>query len=184
MKPRLIVSRQKVGTLVRPRAEWNMLDPEVLGWHLESAPTDAYVNGLFEVRLIVEPAATFIAAQRRTPESVAAMQSALADMTRHQHSPPELSAADLRFHQAILDATGNYFLASLGAVIENALMATFRLSWFGGKQAPAFSLRQHEEVMEAIRDGRAEEARAIMTDLLHGAIEDVRAALARREAAA
>ncbi len=59
---RLIQSRQKVGTAVRPRADWNMLDPEVLAWHLQAAPTDAFVSGLFEVRKIVEPSAAALAA--------------------------------------------------------------------------------------------------------------------------
>ncbi len=178
---RLIVSRQKVGTLVRPRAEWNMLDPEVLGWHLQAAPTDAFVTGLFEVRRIVEPAAAASAAERRSADDLAAMQTALAAMTRHQHAPAELSAADLQFHQAILNATGNYFLASFGAVIENALVASFRLSWNAARRTPGLSLRQHEDVMEAIRDRRGADASAIMTQLLDSAMDDVRAALARRE---
>ncbi len=35
----LIMARPKVGTRVRPKSDWNMLDPEVLAWHLQSAPT-------------------------------------------------------------------------------------------------------------------------------------------------
>lgn len=178
---RLIVSRQKVGTLVRPRAEWNMLDPEVLGWHLQAAPTDAFVNGLFEVRMIVEPAAAAAAAERRSEANLDAMRDALAGMTRHQNAPAELSAADLRFHKAILDATGNLFLASLVAVIEGTLMASFQLGWTAGKRPPGFSLQQHADVLDAIARQSPEQARAAMTALLDSAMEDVRASLARRE---
>jgi DNA-binding FadR family transcriptional regulator len=178
---RLIVSRQKVGTLVRPRAEWNMLDPEVLGWHLRAAPSDEFVTGLFEVRKIIEPSAAAIAAERRAADPVARIERAFAEMVRFQDGSGDLIAADLRYHQAILDATGNYFLASFGAVIESSLVASFRLSWTGARHTPEYSLRQHQGVMEAIRDGRASDAYAVMTQLLASAIEDVRESLIRRQ---
>jgi len=178
---RLIVSRQKVGTLVRPRADWNMLDPEVLGWHLQAAPTDEFVTGLFEVRKIIEPSAAAAAAARRSPEALARIEQAMDDMIRFQDGAGDLFAADLRFHQGILDATGNYFLASFGAVIESSLVASFRLSWHAGRHTPGASLRQHQGVMEAIRDERGADAQAEMTRLLDSAMEDVRASLLRRQ---
>ncbi len=178
---RLIVSRQKVGTLVRPRADWNMLDPEVLAWTLRAAPTDEFVTGLFEVRKIVEPSAAALAAERRSPEALERIAAALAEMYRCQDGTGDLTSADLRFHQAILDATGNYFLASFGAVIESSLVVSFQLSWGGGHHSPEYSMRQHQSVMEAIRDQRASEAYAAMTQLLRSAIEDVRESLIRRQ---
>jgi DNA-binding FadR family transcriptional regulator len=179
----LIISRQKVGTLVRPRAEWNMLDPEVLAWSLHAAPTDAFVTGLFEVRKIVEPSAAALAAERRSPEGLARIERALSDMVRLQGSSTALIEADLRFHQSILDATGNLFLASFGAVIESSLQASFRLGWSSGHQPPEYALRQHQGVMEAIRDGRGADAYGVMTQLLRSAMEDVREALLRRQRA-
>ena len=178
---RLIVSRQKVGTLVRPRSEWNMLDPEVLAWHLRAAPTDEFVTGLFEVRKIIEPSAAALAAERRSPEALARIESALADMFRFQDGAGDLTGADLRFHKGILDATGNHFLASFGAVIESSLVASFRLSWHSGRHTPEYSLRQHQGVFAAIREQAPAEAHAVMTQLLNSAIEDVRESLLRRQ---
>src|SRR5271169_4809066 len=34
----LIAARPKTGTRVRPRQEWNLFDPDVLAWHLQSEP--------------------------------------------------------------------------------------------------------------------------------------------------
>ena len=34
----LTVSRPKIGTKVRPRADWNMLDPDVLRWQIDERP--------------------------------------------------------------------------------------------------------------------------------------------------
>ncbi len=43
----LIVARPKIGTRVRPKAEWNLLDPEVLAWHLAATPSEHLVDELF-----------------------------------------------------------------------------------------------------------------------------------------
>jgi DNA-binding FadR family transcriptional regulator len=177
---RLIVSRQKVGTQVRPHGEWNMLDPEVLSWHLPAAPSETFVSGLFEVRKIVEPSAAGLAADRRTPDALARIEQALSDMIAFQGKSGDLIAADLRFHQGILDATGNFFLASFGAVIESSLVGSFQLSWHSGAHTPEYALRQHRQVFEAIRDRRPADAHAVMTRLLRSAIEDVREGLVRR----
>ena len=40
----LIVARPKIGTRVRPNADWNLLDPEVLAWHLQARPTEHFVD--------------------------------------------------------------------------------------------------------------------------------------------
>ena len=178
---RLIVSRQKVGTLVRPRGEWNMLDPEVLAWHLRAAPSDGFVTGLFEIRKIIEPSAAALAAERRSPEALARIEAALGEMFRAQVGAGDLTGADLRFHKAILDATGNHFLASFGAVIESSLIASFHWSWHSGRHSPEYSLRRHQEVMEAIHDRNADGAHAAMTQLLRSAMEDVQEGLQRRQ---
>jgi DNA-binding FadR family transcriptional regulator len=182
---RLIQSRQKVGTTVRPRTEWNMLDPDVLAWSLSAAPTDAFFSGLFEVRQIVEPAAAALSAERRSEQALQLIAEAMADMERFQTGDvARLTEADLRFHQGILDATGNAFLADLGAVIENALRGSFQLSWQNGRSRPDLALRQHQRVLDAIRARDPEAARDAMTVLLGGAIADVRLSLSRRAAAA
>lgn len=75
-------------------------------------------------------------------------------------------AADLAFHRAILGASGNPFLHSIGSVIETALAAAFALS------APvddpdrfALALRQHRAILDAIvaRDaGAASDAMTVV----------------------
>ncbi len=176
----LIVSRKKLGTMVRPQAQWNMLDTAVLSWHLAAAPTDAFVTGLFELRHIVEPAVASLAAQRASPDALAAIAEALRDMGRSAGGAGDLVAADLRFHEAVLAAADNNFLASFGAVIESALSASFRLSWDPVVRATLRSLAQHEAVFVAIRDRRPEAARLAMAALLDSAVQDVRRLLAER----
>ena len=64
---RLIVSRQKVGTSVRPKSDWNMLDHDFLAWHLGVALNDDFVDDLFQLRQMVEPQAAYLAAEARDP---------------------------------------------------------------------------------------------------------------------
>ena len=34
----LVLSRQRAGAIVRPRAEWHLLDPDVLYWMIQTQP--------------------------------------------------------------------------------------------------------------------------------------------------
>src|SRR6187399_3464470 len=60
----LVESRPKTGTRVRAPESWNLLDPDVLAWQQEGTPQPVFLRKLTEVRLIVEPAAAELAAQR------------------------------------------------------------------------------------------------------------------------
>ncbi|WP_234441884.1 FadR/GntR family transcriptional regulator, partial [Streptomyces sp. WM6386] len=58
----LLESKQKRGTTIRPRADWNLLDSDLLRWQGSSDPTDGFLEDLAEVRAIVEPAGARFAA--------------------------------------------------------------------------------------------------------------------------
>ena len=170
----LIVSRQKVGTSVRPKSDWNMLDPDFLAWHLRAALNDQFVNDLFQLRQMVEPQAAYLAAQLRDPAALARIAAAYADMERSQGATEQVTDADLRFHQAILDATGNLFVGALGGLIDTALVGTFQLGWRAAASIRDDRLHQHRAVLKAISEGQPEEARERMAELLRDSVADVR----------
>jgi DNA-binding FadR family transcriptional regulator len=170
----LIVSRPKVGTRVRPKSDWNMLDPEVLAWHLQTVPTEGFVSDLFVLREMVEPAAAAMAATTRPPATIERIAAAYAEMERFRDGTGDIISADLQFHLAILEATGNHFIGALGGLIHAALLGSFKLGWESPAKMQENRLLQHFEVFEAIRDGDAERARQKMTVLLRDSIKDVR----------
>jgi DNA-binding FadR family transcriptional regulator len=178
----LIVARPKVGTRVRPKTDWNMLDPEVLGWHIQAVPTEDFVADLHALRQMVEPAAAALAASARSRATIERIAAAYDDMERFKDGAGDLIAADLQFHLAILEATGNHFIGALGSLIHAALLGTFRLSWEGAARIQDARLHQHRAILEAIRDGLPERARERMSDLLRDSIDDVREFLRRRDA--
>jgi GntR family transcriptional regulator, galactonate operon transcriptional repressor len=173
----MIVARQKVGTRVRPVAEWNALDPEVLAWHLQAAPKEKVVEDLFTVRKMIEPEAAAIAAAARSPVTVRRLEDAYTRMVQYRHGEGDLVAADLEFHMVILEARNNPFLAALGALINTSLQAVFKYSWQGAARIKTERLHQHEEVCLAIRNGDPHEARRRMMSLLEDSIQDIRKVL-------
>jgi len=180
----LIVSRTKVGTRVRAKADWNMLDPDVLAWHLHAAPSEEFVADLFQLREMVEPQAAALAAQSCGDTALNGIEAAYADMVRHQDGSSELIDADLRFHQAILQATGNHFIAALGGLIHAALIGSFRLGWESAMFMHDDRLLQHRLVLDAIRGRNPKQAHASMAALLRDSVDDVRRALRERGSAA
>jgi GntR family galactonate operon transcriptional repressor len=173
----LIVARPKVGTRVRPKSEWNMLDPEVLAWHLEAAPTEEFINHLFVLRQMVEPPAAALAAAAGSSATVERVADAYRRMERFQNGTGDLIGADLDFHTGILEATQNPFLAALAGLILASLECTFRLSWQGAARIHHDRLLQHHAILEAIRKGAPELARDRMAELLQDSAEDVRTQL-------
>ena len=66
----LIVARPKIGTRVRLKSEWNLLDSEVLAWHLQATPNEHFIDDLFVLRQMVEPAAAALAASLHSPATI------------------------------------------------------------------------------------------------------------------
>ncbi len=176
----LIVARPKIGTRVRPKAEWNLLDPEVLAWHLAATPSEHLVGNLFALRQMVEPPAAALAAEAPSAETIERIAEAYDRMNRFRTGAGDLIGADLDFHLAILGASGNPFLAALGGLIHAALECSFRLSWRGASRIQDNRLRQHREVLEAIRARSPERARDRMAELLRDSIGDTHEYLRQR----
>jgi GntR family galactonate operon transcriptional repressor len=179
----LIVARPKIGTRVRPRTDWNLLDPEVLAWHLSDEPDERMVTDLFELRRAIEPLAAEIVAAGRTEANVERIAEAYDRMERFKNGGGDLIGADLDFHLAILDATGNHFLRALGGLIQASMEWSFRLSWLGAEAMRDDRLLQHRSVLDAIRNGAPEEARLRMVELLTDSIDDIRKYCRRRDRA-
>lgn len=171
----LVTVGPKVGTRVRASIDWNMLDIDVMHWHLMADIRRPFVEAVYEMRLINEPAAARLAASRIGPEQSEQLAAALQAMADHPRGSPELIAADLLFHRIILEATGNPILRSLGTMIERSLAISFSLSWRQNPQEE--TVRQHGRVFDAIKRKDGEAAALFMRRLIESAFHDVAAAL-------
>lgn len=164
MAKNLLSSRPKVGSRVEPREHWNLLDSDVLGWYAAAPDRLSFLKTVQEFRHIIEPEATALAAERRSEADVEAIGAALHDMG----SAPTLAertAADTRFHIAILRAAGNELLVPLGALIDTALEHLFV---FVTREANDIRHAQtlHEDIERCIRLKKPDAARKAVRRLL------------------
>lgn len=168
----LVESRPKAGTRVLPRERWNLLDPDVLAWAFARDPDRHLIEGLFELREIVEPAAAALAAERRSEVELRNMKAGLALMRRHTLATEEGRQGDRQFHSALLHATRNDALIALSSGIEAAVAWTTVYKQ-RGRELPRDPVPFHMDVYEAIAAGDAERARVAMGVLVTSALEDV-----------
>lgn len=177
----MVESRTKTGTRVSPRSRWHILDPEVLGWFLETKPSETFVRDLFGLRMMVEPWAAALAARTRTRADVEAMGDALGTMGRLHLTTEEGRMADRAFHQAILAATGNEMIVALAPSVTAAIRWT-TLFKHRTQRLPRDPMPEHRAVFEAIRASDQDGARTAMEDLVQKALADMQASLTPRNA--
>ena len=169
----LVESRPKTGTRVRARSEWNFLDPDVLAWRYAGSIGTEDVRALFELRRAIEPMAASLAATRANAEEIAVLETALAEMEAVVHDGELFAKPDLIFHQTILRMTGNELISSLAALIETALVMSFRLS-IDSPDGQEPSMPLHRKVANRIAARDPLGAQQAMIVLLEGAEQDVR----------
>ena len=64
----LVESRPKIGAQILPRGDWDLLDEDVLNWHVKLGNMTSIARDLVEARLAIEPEAAAHAAERRSEQ--------------------------------------------------------------------------------------------------------------------
>ena len=168
----LVEVRRKTGTRVRPRTEWNVLDPDVLGWLFSGRGIPAGLEDLLEVRRLIEPAAARMAAERADDKDQQSIASALLAMMSAKGDVDLAVEADLAFHLAILEAAHNAFMRPFGALIQAALRISFRFT--SSRPEPYLrTLDLHQAVVTAIANRKADKAEKAMTEVLAQTSRDI-----------
>lgn len=167
----LVDARQKRGTFVRARADWNLLDADVLRWQFTDRVDASLLRSLNEVRLIVEPAAVRLAAQRRTEEDLLALDEALAAMAAGGRQGRLAVESDLAFHRGLLAATHNELLERMQMVLESGLAARDEVVHGCGGDVDD-PVPSHKAVLDGVRTQAPDMAEAAMRALLDKAISD------------
>lgn len=175
----LVESRPKTGTWVRPRSDWNLLDPDVLAWQLESGPTREFLEDALELRRMIEPGAARLAAERATAEEVAALEEAHAAMSEAKDLDAWIEP-DVLFHSILVRAARNELLERLSPIISSMLRTLFMVS---SRPPRTFTraLPMHEAIIDAVRAHEPDLAEAATLLLLEDTVRNTKRAL--REAA-
>jgi DNA-binding FadR family transcriptional regulator len=165
--------RPRTGTRVLPPEHWNHLDRDVLRWK-QAGDATALLRDTGELRRIVEPEAARLAAGRAGPDDVRVLYASLASMEAAAAAPGRSGyvEADIAFHRALLDASGNRLLGSLGRAVEIALEHSFLIS----TQTPGAveaSLPGHRAVVRAVEARDPAAASAAVLALIEAAEREI-----------
>ncbi|SAL76850.1 FadR/GntR family transcriptional regulator [Caballeronia telluris] len=164
--------RRRYGTIVLPRSQWQLFDPDVITWRARAGTLDpGLIEDLMELRLIIEPNAARLAAKRATDDDRKAVRRAYKAMERAVAGHGEYVPADLAFHGAILTACHNQFVQQMQNALSAILRTSFELSSeiAGG---PARSLPMHEALCIAIEKGDPKAAEQAVLTLIRRAEKD------------
>jgi GntR family transcriptional repressor for pyruvate dehydrogenase complex len=122
------------------------------------------IHDLFELRRILDCEAAALAAERRGEQHLAAMDAATAQMSGalgRESEGDRFIDADLRFHLAVADATGNrlilHNMQAVRDVVRRALLTVFLIPG-----SPDSAVPEHREIRAAIAAGDPDRARQEM----------------------
>ena len=164
----LVSSKPRQGIRVLPEESWNIFDPDLLHWSLDSTLTRPLLKEFFQMRLAIEPEASALAARVRHGERMRSIGAALDRMTV---APPNSEAsrhADIDFHVCILYATENRFYIRMRDFVRTALDVSIRFT-SPASRAYSDALAAHTAVFSAMTAGDAASASVRMRQLIDDA---------------
>ena len=118
------------------------------------------IRDLLEVRNIFVPNMAFFAAERRSDSDISYMQQLISDASM------PVQEKDINFHFAIARSSKNLFYIFVHNFFSQ-LFRDFGYLYFNNESNCAKSVSFHEEIFQAIKDKKANEAQRIMKDILY-----------------
>ena len=117
-----------------------------------------------ELRRALEPGIAALAAVRRGPEGIAAIRKAVSNMRENIGDPAKFTDADIAFHEAIAQTTGNQLIMLQVKGLRPVISEVSYLFTNRDRPLEAWdaTCRRHEAIAEAIASGDATSAEALM----------------------
>lgn len=146
----LTYSRPKIGTVVRPKDEWHLLDPDVLFWLIQTTPEHEFFKTLSTVRRVLEPELAYIAASTANEEDIEHIKHAYEGMEKAT-TVEEFIEPDIQFHLAIAKATHNDLLAYMSKMLVLPLQQSIQVTSLR-PNLQGHSLPRHKAILTAIEN--------------------------------
>lgn len=163
------------GTFVNPVNRWTSLEA-VLRAASESENEAAAAVHLIELRRMLETGAAKLAASRMSAEDLESLGGHLTAMREaHQVNDVDLFvASDLAFHEVILHASGNVFVAVLLEPLSR-LLAVRRAQTSRVAQIQVNAIDEHARILQALASRDPERARLAMDNHMTQTMNDLQA---------
>lgn len=175
----LLTSRRRVGLVVRPQAEWDILNADIIEWSLDSPRRRDVLIELTDLRVAVEPVAARLAAERAGDaerDELVRWATLLSDLgNQGLGDSDEYLDADIAYHRLLLKASGNALFEKLGDPIAEILRGRSVRGLTPGMPRVG-TLEAHLATARAIHDGRGADAEASAREhltLVSGEVEEV-----------
>lgn len=162
------------GTFVNPLNRWASLEA-VLRAASEGENDAAAAVQLIELRRMLETGACELAASRVSPEEIGQLQAHVSAM-EDAHESNDLGAfvaADLAFHDVILHASGNVFVAVLFEPLHRVL-ETRRTQTSKITDIQKHAIGHHRNILDALDARDPDRARAAMDAHMQQTLDDLR----------
>lgn len=156
----LVDVRRGSGSFVRRRP------PEKLMVYATAASIAGLMRAM-EARIVVENMTARLAAQRAGPSDLVRISETLQELEASMRAKDPAVELDYRFHRSIAEASGNeIFVAMLETArppIEQAIDVAQKLTREGSPARLETVIREHHQIMEAIKAGDSEAAGVCMS---------------------
>ena len=158
----LVETQHGRGTFVRTPKVSLLLEPLLVGGIL---PIKKELADLFEVRKVLETEASRLAALNATHQHIRKIGDCLEQMKRVIDKPLEFIETDLEYHVTIGEASGNLVLPIILKVVRNLFIRNSE-NVAMIPNITTISLKHHEAIYTAIKNGQSVEAQRRMGDHL------------------
>ncbi|MGN0920951.1 MAG: FadR/GntR family transcriptional regulator [Cellvibrio sp.] len=168
----LVTSKPRQGISILPEEDWNIFDPDLLRWSLESSPSRLVLKEFLQMRMAIEPEACALAARYASAEKINAIEAALEKMRLADDNSEEHVQADIDFHVSILYASNNRFYIRLRDFIQTALRVSIsHTTPIKGNHHAVYE--DHAKIFNAIKNRNPERAKHAMHLLIDEALSFV-----------
>ena len=178
----LITSKPRQGIRIQQEENWNIFDPDLLRWSLESNPSMSVLKEFLQMRIAIEPEAAALAARNADAAAIDAIEVALERMRNATEGTQEDLDSDIAFHVSILYASKNRFYIRLRDFITTALRVSIsHTTPIKGNHLAV--VEDHAKVLSAIKNRNPERAKHSMLLLIDEALNFIEQELVSREKA-
>lgn len=179
----LILGRSRIGTIVCPKEDWNILDQQVLEWIGPRIFELDLLTCVLDARRAIEPFAAEFAAERATLQEVAEIERAWERMRDAEGDLEAFTEADVAFHAGLLRASHNQVFMQLASIIQAALEFSLHAS-NEAADARDEAVEIHKRLVEALRMRDKAAARECSHRMLDIAARDLAIAVRKHPASA
>jgi GntR family transcriptional repressor for pyruvate dehydrogenase complex len=153
----LLLSRRKLGTLVRPLNQSLISEP----LHILLQSKGFTLEELHQVRSFLEGEITELAAKEASQEEIDRLRTIVETMEAVLHEPEAYAAADAEFHHCLAGMTHNSLLVLLSDTIAD-LLQNVRLSIAAAPGLFVSAAQDHRKILDQIASHNAIQARKAM----------------------